>query len=65
MADNGGFRVTCRICKKPVNLELAKTDELGRIVHEGCYLLKISMSSSRSSPKSNNAPLDTTSKPSS
>jgi len=40
MADNG-FRVTCRICKKPVNLELAKTDELGRTVHEGCYLLKI------------------------
>jgi len=41
MADNGGFRVTCRICKKPVNLEFAKTDELGRTVHEGCYLLKI------------------------
>ncbi len=41
MADNGGFRVTCRICKKPVKLEFAKTDELGRTVHEGCYLLKI------------------------
>ena len=25
---------TCHICKKPVTLELAKTDEQGRSVHE-------------------------------
>jgi hypothetical protein len=32
----------CHICKKLVTLELAKTDEEGRTVHEGCYLLKLS-----------------------
>jgi hypothetical protein len=31
----------CSICKKPVKLETAKTDELGKTVHEGCYLLKL------------------------
>jgi hypothetical protein len=35
------YLATCDICKKPVKLELAKTDELGRTVHEGCYLLKL------------------------
>jgi hypothetical protein len=32
---------TCHICNKPVKLEMAKTDESGRAVHEGCYLLKV------------------------
>ncbi len=32
---------TCNICHKPVKLENAKTDELGRTVHEGCYLLTV------------------------
>lgn len=32
---------TCHICNKPVKLETAKTDESGRAVHSGCYLLKI------------------------
>jgi hypothetical protein len=32
---------TCHICKKAVTLALAKTDEQGRSVHEGCYLLKV------------------------
>jgi len=32
---------TCQICKKTVTLALAKTDEHGRTVHEGCYVLKI------------------------
>jgi hypothetical protein len=32
---------TCHICNKPVKLENAKTDESGRIVHEGCYLLTV------------------------
>jgi hypothetical protein len=32
---------TCQICNKPVALEVAKADEQGKSVHEGCYLLKI------------------------
>jgi hypothetical protein len=32
---------TCHICNKPVKLEMAKTDEAGRSVHEGCYLLTV------------------------
>ncbi len=32
---------TCHICNKPVKLEMAKTDESGRTVHEGCYLLTV------------------------
>jgi len=32
---------SCHLCKKPVVLELAKTDEHGRTVHEGCYLLNV------------------------
>jgi hypothetical protein len=32
---------TCSICGKPVTLETSKTDELGKAVHEGCYLVKI------------------------
>jgi hypothetical protein len=31
----------CHFCNKPVKLEFAKTDEEGRTVHEGCYLLKV------------------------
>jgi hypothetical protein len=33
----------CSICNKPVKLETSKTDDLGHAVHEGCYLLKISI----------------------
>jgi hypothetical protein len=32
----------CDICHKPVKLETSKTDELGKAVHEGCYLLRLS-----------------------
>ena len=39
----------CHICNKPVALGLAKADDAGRTVHEGCYLLKIT-------PKSTPAP---------
>jgi hypothetical protein len=28
---------SCAICRKPVELEAAKTDEQGRAVHEDCY----------------------------
>jgi len=35
------FRPICYICNKPVKLQLATVDELGRAVHGGCYFLKI------------------------
>jgi len=31
----------CSICKKPVALETANTDEDGNAVHEQCYVLKM------------------------
>ena len=31
----------CSICKEPVELETAKTDECGRAIHENCYVLKL------------------------
>jgi hypothetical protein len=42
----------CSICNKPVKLETAKTDELGKTVHEGCYLLKIGVKRTPTAPKS-------------
>jgi hypothetical protein len=33
----------CSICDKPLKLETSKTDELGKAVHEGCYLLRVSL----------------------
>ncbi|MCU1304474.1 MAG: hypothetical protein JWQ87_4758 [Candidatus Sulfotelmatobacter sp.] len=44
----------CHICNKPVNLDFAKTDEAGKTVHEGCYLLTLKTQPTIS-PKSNNA----------
>jgi len=32
----------CDICHKPVKLETSKTNELGKAVHEACYLLRVS-----------------------
>jgi hypothetical protein len=32
----------CDICHKPVKLETSKTNELGKAVHERCYLLMVS-----------------------
>ena len=34
----------CFVCKKPVPLETAKTEEHGLAVHEQCYLLRIKSS---------------------
>ena len=31
----------CFICQTPVELEISKTDENGRAVHERCYLLRL------------------------
>ena len=42
---------TCSICNKPVKLETSKVDELGKAVHEGCYLLKVSVKKAPIVPK--------------
>jgi hypothetical protein len=34
--------VSCAICGQPVALELCKTNENGRAVHEKCYIAKVS-----------------------
>jgi len=31
----------CRICSKPVAVEIAKTDGDGQAVHEECYILSV------------------------
>jgi hypothetical protein len=31
----------CPICRKPVLLNIAKTDEDGNAIHEDCYLVKL------------------------
>lgn len=31
---------SCFICGKPILLEIAKTNEYGRAVHEECYVLR-------------------------
>lgn len=31
----------CAICGHPVRIETAKTDEHGRAIHDGCYLLAL------------------------
>jgi hypothetical protein len=33
----------CLICNKEVQLETAKTDEVGRALHEECYLLRLNL----------------------
>ena len=42
---------TCSICNKPVKLETSTVDELGKAVHEGCYLLKVSVKKAPTVPK--------------
>jgi len=44
----------CHICNKPVKLETAKTDDVGRTVHEGCYLLNLKKGASHARPTQNN-----------
>jgi hypothetical protein len=42
MADDGVFRVTCRICDKPLKLGIdTAADEDGKAVHETCYTKQI------------------------
>ena len=33
----------CSVRNKPVKLETSKIDELGKAIHEGCYLLKVGL----------------------
>jgi hypothetical protein len=33
----------CRICGRPIPVEVATTDSDGRALHEGCYVLKIKL----------------------
>lgn len=33
----------CRICGRPIPLEVAKTDADGRPLHEECYVLKVKL----------------------
>jgi hypothetical protein len=33
----------CPICNKEVQFETAKTDEVGRALHEECYLLRLNL----------------------
>lgn len=42
----------CSICHKPVKIETSKTDELGKAVHEGCYLLRVTLKKNRTPPQS-------------
>ena len=34
----------CSFCDRPVNLEVAKTDENGQAIHEECYVVKVMFS---------------------
>jgi hypothetical protein len=31
----------CSVCERPVQLETSRVDELGKAVHEECYVLKV------------------------
>jgi hypothetical protein len=33
----------CGVRNRPVKLETSRSDELGRAIHEGCYLLKVGL----------------------
>ena len=41
----------CGICNKPIKLEASKVDKLGKAVHEGCYLLKVSLRRATTPPQ--------------
>lgn len=49
MERSSKLEINCSICHKPVALEIAKTDDTGRAVHEECYVLKLGIESSRAS----------------
>ena len=41
----------CTICNKPVDLEVAKTDEYGKPVHEECYAARMRLKQITPPPK--------------
>ena len=41
--ENSPLVVPCRICQKQVSLELDKTDEDGKPVHDVCYLATLGL----------------------
>jgi hypothetical protein len=43
----------CSLCNEPVELETAKTDEAGRVVHEECYVLRMQMEGATARPTEN------------
>jgi hypothetical protein len=40
MAHPSPLEITCAICNKPVDLKTTKTNDLGKAVHEECYVLR-------------------------
>jgi hypothetical protein len=42
-ASESSYFSICGICNKPVKLETSKIDEFGKAVHDGRYLLKVSL----------------------
>jgi hypothetical protein len=56
----------CDICHKPVKLETSKTNEVGKAVHERCYLLSVSSKKATSPRKKDRGimriPLDSSAK---
>ncbi len=44
--------IKCSICHKPVSLETTKTDEVGHVVHEECYFLKVGIKPDQGSGQS-------------
>jgi hypothetical protein len=43
-------KVTCSICGGVVALEMAKTDDAGKAVHEKCYALRVAASAASIEP---------------
>ena len=67
MRSNLAFRpafLNCSICNEAVELETAKIDEVGKPVHEECYVEKISVNKAARPPtRSVNVPKDIDSLP--
>ena len=43
--------INCSICERPVDLEIAKTDDVGKAVHEECYVRILVMKHTTEPPK--------------
>lgn len=40
MTRSSPLEIKCAICGKPVDLQTAKTNEIGKAVHDECYVLR-------------------------